>query len=89
MDKKREPDPRFQEFTESLDQDGKPIGFTLTDNDFLFKYDRNGGWVDENGHYFNAEGILQSEEEDSDEDSLDERDDDIVDEFEDMLRQEE
>lgn len=45
--------------------------------------------MDENGNYFNAEGILQSEEEDSDEDSLDLRDDDIVDEFEDMLRQEE
>ena len=75
MDKKREPDPRFQQFIEALSEDGKVIGFTLPDNPFLFKYDTNGGWLDENGNYFNSEGILQSEDEESeDEDSLDERD---------------
>ena len=88
MEKDRQPDPRFSEFTEILDQDGKAIGFKIPDNDFLFEFDSDGGWVDEKGNYFNHDGILQSESE-VDEDSLSDRDDDLVDDFEDMLREEE
>lgn len=67
MGKKRDPDPRFSEFTEQLDENGKAIGFHIDGSDFLFKYDEDGGWVDEDGNYYNAEGILQSDsEEDED-----------------------
>lgn len=66
MDKKRSPDPRFNEFTEQLDENGKPIGFVLEGSDFLFKYDEEGGWVDEDGNYYNSDGILQSDGEDID-----------------------
>jgi hypothetical protein len=77
------PDPRWNEFIEQYDQDGKPIGFKLPGNDFLFKYDIDGGWDDEDGNYYNADGVLEEEAENSaDEEELSEHDDDeVVDEF--------
>jgi hypothetical protein len=75
MEKKRSPDPRFNEFTEQLDEYGKPIGFVLEGNDFVFKYDEEGGWVDEDGNYYNSEGILQSDGEYLDDESLSDQDD--------------
>ena len=81
MDNNRLPEPRFNEFTEQLDEDGKAFGFLLTDSEFLFKYDRNGGWVDEENNYFNHEGVLQlPEEQDEDE----ERSEDIDDAMDDL-----
>jgi hypothetical protein len=64
------PDPRWNEFIEELDANGKAIGFRLPDNDFFFKFDEDGGWEDEKGRYYNADGILQAEDsaDDSDED---------------------
>ena len=46
MDAQREPDPRWKEFTEEVDEQGTPIGFRIPNNDFLFKYDHEGGWED-------------------------------------------
>jgi len=31
----------------------------LPGNDFLFKYDIDGGWEDEQGNYYNADGVLE------------------------------
>lgn len=52
------PDPRFEHFTEVLGEDGKPIGFKLDNNNFLFKYDQKGGWHDEENNYYNAHGVF-------------------------------
>ena len=81
MQKKRQPDPRFNQFTEVLDEDGKAIGFKLPNNEFVFKFDEDGGWVDEDDNYYNHEGILQSDSSDDDDDdiSYSDRDDDLVD----------
>jgi hypothetical protein len=46
MEAKREPDPRWASFIEYLDSDNKVVGFTLPDNDHLFKYNSEGGWHD-------------------------------------------
>jgi hypothetical protein len=63
------------------------VGFTLPNNGFVYKYDKDGGWEDENGNYYNADGILQSdddEQNDLEEDSeeFSEHDEELVDEFE-------
>jgi hypothetical protein len=94
---KKVPNPRFSSFTEQLNEEGKPIGFTIPDCGFIFRYDTHGGWYDEQKRYYNAEGILQSDDEEdvedleSDNEDLSENDDDdeLVDQFEDMLRKEE
>ena len=64
-----------------LDEDGKAIGFKIPNNDFLFKFDEDGGWVDEDDNYYNHEGILQSDSSDDEDDdiSYSDRDDDLVD----------
>ena len=52
------PDPRFDAFEEVFDSNGIAIGFTLPNNSFVFRYDKKGGWKDENGNYYNSQGIL-------------------------------
>ena len=88
MDKETQPDPRFAEFQEKLDEDGKAIGFIVPNCEFLFKYDSNGGWYDEKEQYYNTNGILQSDrklenyddaENEDDEDDLSDMDDQLVD----------
>ena len=61
MAKKRDPDSRFSEFNEVADENGKVIGFKIPNNDFLFKFDEDGGWLDEEDNYYNCDGILQSD----------------------------
>ncbi len=34
------------------------VGFKLDNNDFEFLFDKNGGWFDEEGKYYNADAIL-------------------------------
>lgn len=71
------PDPRWDEFIEEFDTNGKLIGFKLPNNSFLFEYDVDGGWEDEQGRYYNAEGILQPDvESDSGEEDDSGHDDD-------------
>ena len=53
MEKDRLPDPRFSNFEEISDKEGKVIGFKIPDCDFLFEFDSDGGWEDEDGKYFN------------------------------------
>lgn len=95
MEDTGKPDPRWEEFIEEMNEDGKAIGFKLPKNDFLFKYDTNGGWEDEKGNYYNADGILEVEsEKDSGEDDMDEdlssdQDDFAVETFEKLLKEEE
>lgn len=52
-----EPNPRFAEYKEEFDTEGNLIGFTLEGNPFVFKFDGKGGWRDEQGNYYNSEGI--------------------------------
>lgn len=66
MQKKGEPEPRFSQFTEVFNGDGKLIGFSIPDCDFIFKYDSHGGWYDEERNYYNTDGVLQSDDEDID-----------------------
>ncbi len=33
------------------------VGFKLDNNDFEFLFDKNGGWFDEEGKYYNADAI--------------------------------
>jgi hypothetical protein len=75
------PNPRWNEFIEEYDSEGKAIGFKLPDNDFLFKYDVDGGWEDEKRNYYNADGILEEENDsfDEDDDELSDHDDYVVD----------
>lgn len=47
------PDPRFEVYTEIADG----TGFTIPNCKFIFKFDRFGGWFDEKGTYFNADGV--------------------------------
>jgi hypothetical protein len=54
-----EPNPRFAEFVERFDSSGIAIGFSLPNNDFLFEYDKDGGWYDEKGIYFDCDGVEQ------------------------------
>lgn len=85
MENKSLPDPRFSQFTEELNEEGRVIGFSIPNCNFIFKYDRNGGWFDEDGRYYNSEGVLQSDEEDdvenleSDDEDLSENDDELID----------
>lgn len=47
------PDPsRFETYKELKDGSG----FTIKGSDFVFKYDRYGGWHDEFGNYYNSNG---------------------------------
>jgi hypothetical protein len=39
-------------------ENGQAIGFKLDNNDFLFKYDQKKGWFDEDGDYYNSDGVL-------------------------------
>lgn len=82
MDSKGEPDPRFKEFTDVLNKEGKAIGFKIPNCDFEFLFDEDGGWEDETGNYFNHDGILIPSDDDpaSDEDDI-EADDDSIDEI--------
>jgi len=81
MDKKGLPDPRFTEFTEVFNGEGTLIGFSIPNSDFIFKYDSHGGWYDEERRYYNADGVLQSDDEEdiedleSDNEDLSENDD--------------
>ena len=43
---------RFDVYTELPDHSG----FTIKDCEFVFKYDRHGGWHDEEKNYYNANG---------------------------------
>lgn len=43
---------RFEVYTELPDGSG----FTIKDCDFVFRYDRHGGWRDEDRNYYNASG---------------------------------
>jgi hypothetical protein len=74
MEDKTKPDPRWNEFIEVFDENSKAIGFNLPDNAFLFKYEADGGWEDEKGIYYNAEGILSPDDSEH-EDSLSDHDD--------------
>jgi hypothetical protein len=56
---------RFEVFTES--KDGKT--FTIKDTDHIFKFDRFGGWFDEYGNYYNADGSASDPPSDDDEHS--------------------
>lgn len=92
MENKREPDPRWSEFEEVLDEHGTAIGFHLPNNEFFFRYDKDGGWEDENGKYYDHQGVLADAEEEgsvSEDSSVDDRHDDLDDDIEEMLREEE
>lgn len=71
------PDPRWKEFIEERDAQGKVIGFKLPGNDHLFKYDEFGGWTDEKGLVYDSQGYLIEGE--FDENVDDEEDDSEVD----------
>lgn len=62
MEAHRKPDPRWENFIEQFDSKGLAIGFKLEDNDFLFEYDDQGGWSDEKGRLFDANGVLIDDE---------------------------
>lgn len=76
------PDPRFNEYEEVEDDKGNAIGFKLKDVDFFFKYNSEGGWKDQNGNVFNADGVLVEKEEDwgVDDDNIDEMENLLIDE---------
>ena len=47
------PDPsRFTVYTELKDGSG----FTIKGTEFVFKFDRFGGWFDQHGNYYNCDG---------------------------------
>ena len=65
MQNKPTHDPaRFE--TYELLSDG--TGFTLKGNPHVFKLDKNGGWFDEFGNYYNADGSASEPPSDSDDD---------------------
>ena len=73
----KEPDPRWANFVEVLDEKDKAIGFNLPDNTFLFKYDQFGGWHDEKGSYYNSDGVLVPDQQDEDADDQNDSDEDL------------
>ena len=85
MDKKGLPDPKFSQFTEKLNEEGKVIGFSIPNCSFIFKYDLNGGWFDQEGRYYNADGVLQSDDDEdadhleSEDEELSENEDELID----------
>ena len=52
------PEPRFENFEEVFNGSGVAVGFTLTGNDFIFRYDSSGGWKDEKGNQYSSKGVL-------------------------------
>lgn len=68
------PDPRFNDFEEVFNSDGIAIGFTLPNNSFVFRYDKKGGWKDEDGNYFNSKGVMEKHREDLSEGEEDDED---------------
>ena len=50
-------------------------------SEFVFKYDIDGGWKDEKGNHYNAEGILQKVADGHSDDSEDSPDEEELDEF--------
>jgi len=54
MSNKHPPNPaRFDVYTELPDRSG----FTIKDTEFVFKFDRYGGWFDEYGNYYDCDGV--------------------------------
>ena len=71
---------RFDEYIEQF-EDGFKIGFKLPDNNFMFVYDADGGWRDEDKKYYNCDGELLSDvesEQSDDEDYNDQSDDEDI-----------
>ena len=62
---------RFNDFTELEDKSA----FTIQGTDFVFIYDSEGGWIDEDGNYYNKDGkpVYHDSDEDNDYNSYDGR----------------
>lgn len=44
----------FSEYTE-ISEHGKVIGFKLSGDPFIYRYDQHGGWYDAKGNYYNRD----------------------------------
>lgn len=72
-----EKDLNFDDYIE-VSEGGRAIGFRLEGDDFLYRYDRHGGWYDAKGNYYNKdaekchppESSEESDEEDFPEDKV-------------------